>query len=206
MIKAKHHIVIYPFFKCLTRLLIKRYFHSVTFNREFIDNGKAVLIIANHVSWWDGFWVEYLNQKLLQRKLYFMMLEEQLKKHWYFQYTGGYSIKKGSRTVIYSIDYSIQLLKQSGNALLMFPQGHIQSMHNNNMKFERGIERVIANIPPETQVLFVANLVDYLADMKPNLYIYLKMFLAKDLNPTIIEKRYNEFYELAINTQKTLKS
>ena len=90
MLKSKHHIFIYPFFKFFTRLLLKFNFRSVKIIGDFQDNGAAVLVVSNHVSWWVGFWLVYLNSKILHRKIHFMMLEEQLKKYWYFQHTGGF--------------------------------------------------------------------------------------------------------------------
>lgn len=202
MIKAKHYIIIYPLFKWLTRFLIKRNFNSVSIDGRFFDNGNSILVIANHISWWDGFWIEFLNQKILYRKCHFMMLEEQLKKHWYFNYTGGYSIKKKSRSIVESINYSIDLLKQPENLVLMFPQGQIHSLYNNKVTFEKGIERIVHNIAPDTQILFVANLIDYLSDSNPNLFIYFKTFLAKDFHQSNTEGEYNKFYDQAINTQK----
>jgi 1-acyl-sn-glycerol-3-phosphate acyltransferase len=169
---------------------------------NFSDNGNSVLVIANHISWWDGFWIQYLNLKILSRKLHFMMLEEQLKKHWYFNYTGGFSIKKKSRSILESINYSIQLLKQPENMLLMFPQGQIHSLYANKITFEKGIERIVNNLTPDTQILFVANLIDYLSDKNPNLFIYFKTFLAKDFYQSSITSEYNKFYEQVLNNQK----
>jgi len=170
---------------------------------NFSDNGNSVLVIANHISWWDGFWIQYLNLKILSRKLHFMMLEEQLKKHWYFNYTGGFSIKKKSRSILESINYSIQLLKQPENMLLMFPQGQIHSLYANKITFEKGIERIVNNLTHDTQILFVANLIDYLSDKNPNLFIYFKTFLAKDFYQSTITSEYNKFYEQVLNNQKT---
>ena len=187
----------------LTRFLLKRNFNSVSINGEFKDNGNSVLVIANHISWWDGFWIMLLNLKFIKRKFHFMMLEEQLRKHWYFQYLGGYSIKKKTRGIIESINYTTELLKQQGNIVIMFPQGQIHSMYNNTIVFEKGIERIIKNTSPETQVLFVANLIDYFSDAKPNLFIYLKSFLAKDFQQSNIEYKYNKFYAKVLDNQKS---
>lgn len=115
MIRAKHHNVMYPFFKWLTRFLLKRNFHALQIEGPFHDNGRSVLVVANHISWWDGFWVEYLNQKIIHRRFHFMMLEEQLKKHWYFQYTGGFSVNRNSREIVESIDYAVELLNKDDN-------------------------------------------------------------------------------------------
>lgn len=189
-------------FQLLSKFLINRNFNSVNINGAFADNGKSILVIANHVSWWDGFWVNYINQKLMNRKFHFMMLEDQLKKHWYFSYTGGYSVKKNSRSILDSISYSIELLQHPENLVLMFPQGVIHSIHNDAVVFENGVERIIKKTAPETQVVFVANLIDYFSDSKPNLYIYFKSFFAQDFQKTTVEKEYNTFYKQSLNFQK----
>jgi 1-acyl-sn-glycerol-3-phosphate acyltransferase len=203
MIKAKHHIAMYPMFKWLTRFMIKRNFKRVIIDREFNDNGNAVLVIANHISWWDGFWIMLLNLKVIKRRFHFMMLEEQLRKHWYFQYSGGYSVKKKSRNIIESVNYTSELLKNQQNMVLMFPQGHINSMHNPSVRFESGIDRIIQSIPPEVQVLFVVNLVDYFSDAKPKLFIYLKSFLAGNLKSEGVEAEYTKFFTQVTDIQKT---
>lgn len=193
-------------FQWLSRFLINRNFNSVNINGAFADNGKSILVIANHVSWWDGFWVNFLNIKLLNRKFHFMMLEVQLKKHWYFRYTGGYSVKKKSRSILNSISYSIELLQEPENLVLMFPQGEIHSIYNDAVVFENGVELIIKKTAPETQVVFVANLIDYFSDSKPNLFIYLKSLLAQDLQKTTVEKEYNTFYQQSLDFQKNKTS
>ncbi len=189
-------------FQWLSKFLINRHFKSVNIKGEFVDNGKSIVVIANHVSWWDGFWVEYLNQKILKRKFHFMMREEQLKNHWYFRYTGGYSVKKKSRSILNSISYSIELLQKPKNLVLMFPQGVIHSMHNDVVIFEKGVERIINNTAPDTQIVFVANLIDYFSDSKPKLFIYFKSFLTQDLQKAIMENEYNTFYQEVLSFQK----
>lgn len=189
-------------FQLLSKFLINRNFNSVNINGAFADNGKSILVIANHVSWWDGFWVDYLNQKLMNRKFHFMMLEDQLKKHWYFHYTGGYSVKKKSRSILNSISYSIELLQQPENLVLMFPQGEIHSIYNDAVVFENGVERIIKKTAPETQVVFVANLIDYFSDSRPNLFIYFKPVSWHDLQKTTVEKEYNIFYQQSLDFQK----
>lgn len=206
MIKAKHHPVIYPLFKALTRYLLKRNFNSTHIEGEFTDAGKPVLVIANHVSWWDGFWLIHLNLKMLHRKFHFMMLEDQLKKHWYFRYTGGYSVKKRSRSIVESINYTTELLQNSQNMVFMFPQGEINSLYNNSIQFEKGIQRIIEQSPEEVQVLFVANMVDYFSNPKPNLCMYIQSFSAKNLKESSVETEYNNFYNKSLEIQKAKKS
>lgn len=202
MIQAKHHAVIYPIFRLLTRYLMSHKFHSVHIEGDFEDTGKPVLVIANHVSWWDGFWILYLNIKVLRRRFHFMMLEEQLKKHWYFQYIGGYSVKKKTRSIVESIGYTIELLRDNGNMVFMFPQGEITSMQNHDIKFEKGAQRIVDGSSDDVQVLFMANFIDYFSDPKPNLYMYLQKLSGQELKESTVESAYIKFYNQSLNTQK----
>ncbi len=206
MLRAKHHFIIYPLFKVLTRALIRHHFNSVSFIGDCKDNGHAVLILANHVSWWDGFWIIYLNLCKLHRKFHFMMLEEQLRKHWYFQFTGGYSVKKHSKDMLDSLNYSNQILEDSRNMLFMFPQGEIHSSYDDRFTFGAGAKRIIACCDDEVNVLFVANMYDYFADSKPNLYTYIRSFRAKSLKDIDLEMHYNRFYTDCLKEQKTKKT
>ena len=202
MIQAKHHAVIYPIFRLLTQYLMNHKFHSVHVEGDFEDTGKPVLVIANHVSWWDGFWILHLNMRVIHRRFHFMMLEEQLKKHWYFQYIGGYSVKKKTRSIVESIGYTIELLSDNGNMVFMFPQGEITSMHNHAIVFEKGAQRIVDGSSDDVQVLFMANFIDYFSDPKPNVFMYLQKFPAQGLKKNQLEFHYNKFYQQALNTQK----
>jgi hypothetical protein len=123
-----------------------------------------------------------------------MMLEEQLKKHWYFQYTGGYSVKKNSREILKSIDYTIELLKTNENLVLMFPQGKIHSSHNTSIHFESGVQHIVAKCSDDSQIIFVANITDYFSDANPHLFIYVKTYSAMFLKTKNLEDEYNLFF------------
>ena len=204
IIKAKHHFIIYPFFKFYAVYKIWRHFDRVIINGDYQEKNLPLLLISNHVSWWDGFWVMYLNMKLLHRKFYFMMLEEQLKKFSFFINTGGYSVKKGTRSIIESINYTVELLTDSKNLVLMFPQGKITSVYDRSIKFEKGIERILKEVKSKVQIIFVVNLIDYFSKEKPSLYIYFKELSPVDSKIEKIQEDYNVFYSgcIAENTKK----
>jgi len=199
MIKASHHTIVYPFFKWLTRVLIKTNFHTVVMEEDIPTIQKSVLIVANHSSWWDGFWMEYLNQKVIHRKLHFMMLETQLKKHWYFRHTGGFSIKPESKEVIDSLNYAMELLKDNQNMVIIFPQGRIHSAHQDNIRFGKGVQFLKDNCPVEFQVLFTACFTDYFSHFKPSLYIYCQSISSHLLKDKDLELEYQFFYSRSRN-------
>lgn len=205
MIKAQHHSFISPMFRLLTRFFIKRHFSSVHIESDYVECNKPILLIANHISWWDGFWLDYFNQRKTQKKFYFMMLESQLRKHRCFQYAGGFSVKKNSKESAKSIDYTVGLLNDSENLVLMFPQGEIKSSYNNHIVFQKGVKQIVAKCRADIQVLFVANLTDYFSQPKPSLFIYSKSYAASFFVDNDIEVAYNLFYNSVLDTHK-LKS
>ncbi len=196
--RAKHHFFLYPFFQYYTLWKIRRNFHNVDITGNFNEKGFPVLLISNHFSWWDGFWADYLNQKLFHRKFYFMMLEEQLKQHMFFNKTGGYSIKKHSRTVIETLDYTVELLMDKNNLVLLFPQGKIQSLYTSRISFEKGIDYIIKKVPVKVHLIFLVNLVDYFSNPKPGIYMYLKEYDGNIYTTEELEKEYNSFYSACI--------
>jgi len=202
ILKAKHNAVIYPFFKWFIRFKINRNFIPVKITSEIIEKNLPVLLITNHNSWWDGLWVEYVNQQIFKRKYHFMMLEEQLRKFWFCKYTGGFSVRKNSKSIIETLDYTRQLLTNKNNLILMYPQGEIQSMHEPVFKFERGLEHILKKIENPVQVVFMVSLVDYFSNPKPGLFLYLKEFDGMDFKTESILLKFNKFYADCVEKQK----
>lgn len=128
-----------------------------------------------------------------------------LQKNWYFKYTGGFSVDKSSKSIIETLNYTAELLSDKNNMVLMFPQGEIESMHNHNFRFEKGIEKILQRTKNDVQVIFVANIVDYHSRAKPSLYLYIADFTGS-FNTAEIEKKYNVFYQKSLETQLKRKS
>jgi len=196
ILKAKHNFIISPFFIWYTGLLIKRRFKPIIIIGDFNDNNLPILLISNHISWWDGFWIVYLNRKIFKRRFYFMMLEEQLRKFWFFNYAGGFSVKKGSRSIVESVKYSSELLSNSQNLVFMFPQGEIQSMHKQTFAFEKGVEKILRNMQNKLHIIFQVNLIDYFSNAKPGLFICFEEYKDEIFDIEIIENKFNEFYAI----------
>lgn len=200
MLKSRHHFIVYPFFQHYTRYLLRTRYNTVSIENHFADNGNAVLLIGNHVGWWDGFWAMYLNLKVLKRKFHFMMLEAQLMRYRFFNYTGAFSVNKGSRSVVESIRYASDLLNDSKNMLLMYPQGSLHSMYEHHFSFEQGIDRILKNRERKVQVVFSANLVDCFTEPKPSLSIYTENYEGA-FTVEALEHAYNDFYTRCLEKQ-----
>ena len=195
MIQAKHHPLVYGFFKSYARIRIRRHFREVVVRGDVHSPGKAVLLLSNHISWWDGFWSLYLNETVFGRKFHFMMDEEQLRKRWLFSLSGGFSIRPNSRSLFESLQYTEQLLSNPENVVVIYPQGKLYSSHAPEIHFKKGIERLrftMANLP---DVYFLVQLTDYFQFDKPTLFFYLQKASEDTLANRSYEADYNHFYQ-----------
>ncbi len=128
------------------------------------------------------------------------MLEEQLRKNWYLNYTGGYSVAKNSRGILDSIGYTCELLQNSKNAVLLFPQGEIASMHDRNFAFQKGIVRILQQTKTDVQIVFIANVIDYHSNVKPTVNCFVYDYPG-GCSLTEIQEGYNIFYSKCIEKQ-----
>ncbi len=206
IIKAKHNFIVYPFFKWYAQFIIKRHFAFVKIIGELPPITKPVLVISNHVSWWDGFWVMYVNLKMLRLKFHFMMLEEQLRKYWLFKYAGAFSVNKNSKSLVETLNYTSELLNDNRNMVLIFPQGKITSMHQQTIEFEKGLERILKNKENAIQIIFLANMVDYFSHRKPSAFLYIQSNPGNAVDLKTIQDKYNLFYAQSLLKQNDFNS
>lgn len=187
--------------------MINRHFASVEVIGDIeTSSDRSVLLLSNHTAWWDGFWHLYLNMKIFKKKFHFMMLEEQLRKHWYFNYTGGFSVNKSAKSVIETIQYSAELLSHPENLVLIFPQGKIESIHKQSIDFEKGVQKIIERTDRSNlQIIYLVNSIDYFINKKPVLYHYIKEYKGSDTNYLVLEKSYNAFFKESIKHQTDMK-
>jgi hypothetical protein len=109
--------------------LLKRNFTNFYVTTDFpaIDTNKSLIITPNHISWWDGFFVDYAARIFLDKKFYIMMLEEQLVKYPFFSKLGAFSINPGLiKSVSESLKYAADIIQDKNNLLVFYPQGSIE--------------------------------------------------------------------------------
>ncbi len=200
MIPARHHPLIDRFFNWYLHKILKIDFQAIEVIGRWPNNLSSILVVGNHVSWWDGFWVYYLNKRFLKKRLYVMMLEEQLKPRMVLTRIGGFSINPGNRSVIESIDYAADKLKQPGNLVVMYPQGRIASSAAGVLQFQKGLEKVVKKSDIQ-QICFYVALTDYFSQRKPTLTFYLGVHTLNDASTQGIEQAFRMFYEKAVEQQ-----
>lgn len=177
MIEANHRRFFVWFIKVYTSVNLWLSFRKVIIEGDtVVPADKPLLLIGNHFSWWDGFFAWHLNDTLWKRKFHVMMLEEQLQTRMFLNKAGAYSVRRGSRSVIDSLNYTSQLLKKAENLVVIYPQGEISSLYTYPVRFERGIDRIIRSAGTDISVLFYVALVDWFSSKKPSLTMRLRRF------------------------------
>ena len=164
---------------------------------------RPVLLLGNHTSWWDGFFGLYLNQKIFKKCFHAMMLEEQLSKRMSFSHAGAFSIQKESRSMVHSLKYAGERLKDKENLVCIFPEGEITSAYTRPLYFQRGVLKVMQYAQFDFQLVFVAALTDYGPFPKPTLNFYLTAHNPLQVQTLEdLEKAYNAFYTQAVHQQR----
>ena len=116
-------------------------------------DGRTVLVVANHTSWWDGFLIYLLRAQLGSKKpIYVVMLESELKKQRWLRRIGCVGIVPGKSTSIVRSFNNITeaCLENPGSWVVFFPQGKIGPSWDRSLRFERGVElllRLLAENP-----------------------------------------------------------
>ena len=203
MIPSRHTKIGTLFFSLYSRNRLNSCFRNVRFLGDFVDHGKPVLLISNHFCWWDGFIQLYLNNRFFHRKFHIMMLEEQLQRYPILNKGGAFSVRKGKKEVLASLQYCLEVLNHSNNMLVFFPQGQIQSLYTFPYRFEKGLEYILRKSPQPLHLVFNVNLVDYFSHKKPELSIYFQEFFIDDpISLETIERSFNDYAHLCRQNQK----
>jgi 1-acyl-sn-glycerol-3-phosphate acyltransferase len=201
VIRARHIPFFVRFFSLYSRNGLNRLFHSVDIDCHAETSGRPVLLIGNHFSWWDGFIAYRLNDLRLHKKFHIMMLEEQLSSRLFLNKAGAFSIKRGARSVVESLHYASSLLHEKENMVVVYPQGTIASIHHKPVRFEKGVERIIAGASDKLMILFYVALPDWYSEKKPVLTLRVIEYTARERSVSDLEESYNIFLNECITKQ-----
>jgi hypothetical protein len=157
MIPAQHKIWADIIFNSYLNRLYRKHFHSLSILGDIpeVKPDLPLLLLPNHSTWWDGFFVYTLNKKILHRELYVMMLEQQLKRFSFFTKVGAFSIDPGSfEGVKMSLQYANHVLSERKNVLLcLFAQGVLSPWFKRPLEFQRGVEKIVKNYGKKINIL-----------------------------------------------------
>ena len=191
------------FWKTFSTLGIRFRFHDFHIMGDIIPrSNQSILLLGNHISWWDGFWPLYVNHQLFHKEYYVMMLEKELSQRQFMRQGGAFSIQPGSRSMLESLQYTRKLLENPENLVLMYPQGKIHSIYDTEIEFAPGIERILKKTQGSVQVVFFAAFVEFLSQSKPTVFFRMQAYeLPDSLAKGELAEAYQRYYEEALQMQ-----
>ena len=185
MIKAEHknwaRLVFNPYIK----RLLKKNFNNFYLTSEApkIEKNKSILITPNHISWWDGFFIDFAVRNIFHKNIFLMMLEEQLKRFWFFSKLGAYSINPGNvKSVLETVNYTSLLLEKPGNFLVVYPQGEIEAYEKKPLTLKKGLNLIIKKSKKDFIILPTAFKIQYYNEKNPSvLFSFGNMLDSKEI-------------------------
>ncbi|MFN3529171.1 MAG: 1-acyl-sn-glycerol-3-phosphate acyltransferase [Bacteroidia bacterium] len=151
-------------------------------------SGQSVLLLANHISWWDGIWVFLQNEKLWKRSFHALMLENELQKRPFLRTLGGIPLSKG-RQMTQCVEDLRHFLKTPDGLLLIFPESEIKSTQEFKHHFKLGLVKRIYSEAGHICLLFQG--VEYANRPRPISFHFVKTITLAEVDG--IEQVYHDF-------------
>jgi len=174
MIQARHSAPAEFLFSWYIRRSLKKRFRAVHLFGGIAaeTSGLPILLLPNHNSWWDGFFVWLLNAERYKRPVYLMMLEEQLRKYRFFSRIGAYSVDPGNRkSVAESLHYTGRILESAPPPLVrMFPQGKLTPF-GTELRFQRGYEWIVRRHEGDIAIVPLGMRIEFLESEYPEAFL-----------------------------------
>ncbi len=174
MIAARHTAWAESIFQPYLKRLFKRHFHALQVLGEIpqIEAQFPLLLLPNHSTWWDGFFIYLLNKKVFHRRTFLMMLETQLRRYPFFKYLGAFSVAPFSpASVRAALRYTAEILKQQPPPLLcIFPQGELFPWQQRPLVYKRGVEVILQAYGEKANLLPLAMRAEFLGKHRPEVF------------------------------------
>ncbi len=182
--------------------LFKSNFSKFNYNKLTFKEDRAILVLANRFSWWDGFMLFQLNKKIFKRQFHVLVTSSDYQNVSYLKYFGAFAPENKGKDVIETLTYAGFLLDDPKNLVLIFPQGKIKSSHSHSVSFEKGVVQVINASKKNFQLVFSVILTDYFNKQKPEADAYLHKWQAEEyISLQLLKSEYNKHYVNAISKQ-----
>lgn len=116
-----------------------------------LPNDVPLLVVANHVTWWDGFLVREL-QRILRpdAAVYVIMAEEEFRRYPFLRFMGAVPMRRGSPGSVLRAFRTLRrhCLDHPNTIIGFFPQGRMWPSFKRPLGFERGVTTLTRVLAP----------------------------------------------------------
>ncbi|MGF1923476.1 MAG: 1-acyl-sn-glycerol-3-phosphate acyltransferase [Bacteroidia bacterium] len=182
--------------------IFKKHFSSFSYNELTVKEDEALLVLANHFSWWDGFMLFQLNKRIFKKQFHVLVTSNHYLEVKHLKYFGAFAPKDKGKDVIKTFQYAGALLNDPKNLVLIFPQGKMRSSYTSSVNFEKGVLQVINASKKQFQIVFSVILTDYFNRQKPEAIAYLTNWQPEEyMSLQLLKSEFNKHYDNAILKQ-----
>jgi 1-acyl-sn-glycerol-3-phosphate acyltransferase len=179
MHKARHHPLAHTALRAYLKVAFRRSFHEIylgsqpPFPQHIVPPDSPLILVPNHASWWDGFFSYLLAERVFNRRMYILMLEEELARRPFFRAVGGCSINPRSpKGILESLRYLTHLLDAAPNCMITyFPEGALLPDVDRPYLLREGLTRLTPKTPPVLIPCYFR--LEQLAHQRPTTFIRL---------------------------------
>jgi len=140
MIPARKHWPATPCIGAYVGWKVRRAFRGVWIRGAMPAGSAAVIVYANHGSFWDGF-VAHQLCRAAGWDGYCMMEERMLARYRFLASLGAFSIRRlDPRSTLETFRYARRLLARPKTAVVVFPEGELRPVPTLPLDLERGME------------------------------------------------------------------
>jgi 1-acyl-sn-glycerol-3-phosphate acyltransferase len=119
---------------------------------EDVPRDVPLLLVANHVSWWDGFLLRAVQKRLRPRgRLFTVMSARELARFPFFGLLGVVGVDRGSVASIRGMLRALIAHRRRHDSMLVvsyLPQGRVWPSSRRPLGFQRGVGLVAARLAP----------------------------------------------------------
>lgn len=102
------------------------------------DKNIPTIVFAPHTNWWDGIVGYNVTRRIFGKEIRLMV--EELNRFPLLRRAGAFSVnKKSAQASMQALQYSVEVIKDLGNILYIFPQGIIRPPNFRPVEFQSGI-------------------------------------------------------------------
>lgn len=127
MIPARHWSAFETLFSVYASWTLKRHFHAIHVRGSLPRTMAPLLVVSQHIGWWDPILFFYLSRSRFPGKHFVMMDEANLRRLGFFRWLGAFGIdRSGEMAALDGMRYAMDRLKEHGSRVWVFPQGKLQ--------------------------------------------------------------------------------
>jgi len=160
-----------------------------------VSRGRPVVLVANHVSWWDGFLLREVQKRLRPTApFHTVVVADQLEQHPMLRRLGGVPVEPARPSSVLRMLRTLGRLRQveAETVFGYFPQGRIWPTSRRPLALRRGVEAVGRMLAP-VDVVPVSIHLEPMVDVRPTPFLWLgEPFRATHRDDTIFSDAVEE--------------